>query len=104
MLIKDVGEYTVAIFNPEPNFNGRPRNEPWGRTTYICAVSQDGGKTFTRDRKFFIEDDRNNGYCYPAILDGDGYFLLAYYHSNGTGVCLNSCKIKKILHRELTEA
>ena len=104
MLIKDVGDHTVAIFNPEPNFNGRPGNEPWGRTPYVCAVSQDGGKTFTRDRKFYIEDDRNNGYCYPAIIDGDGYFLLAYYHSNGTGVCLNSCKIKKILHCELTEA
>ena len=102
MLVKDVGDYTVAVFNPEPNFNGRPASEPWGRTPYVCAVSDDRGQTFTKDRTFYIEDDRHNGYCYPAILDGTDYFLLAYYHSNNTGVCLNSCKIVKIQHCELT--
>lgn len=101
MLVKDAGDYTVAIFNPEPNYNGRPAHEPWGRTPYVCAVSDDRGKTFTKERMFFIEDDRHNGYCYPAIIDGADYFLLAYYHSNHTGVCLNSCKIVKILHSEL---
>lgn len=101
MLIKDVGSYTVAIFNPEPNYNGRPACEPWGRTPLVCAVSDDRGQTFTKDRMFYIEDDRSNGYCYPAILDGSDYFLLAYYHSNGTGVCLNSCKIIKVQHNEL---
>ena len=101
MLVKRTGPYTVAVFNPEPNYNGRPKEEPWGRTPYVCAVSTDDGKTFTKDRMYYIEDDRRNGYCYPAIIEGDGYFLVAYYHSNNTGVCLNSCKIVKVLHSEL---
>lgn len=101
MEVKDAGKYTVAVFNPEPNYNGRPATEPWGRTPLVCAVSEDGGRTFTKDRMFFIEDDRSNGYCYPAIFDGGDYLLLAYYHSNGTGVCLNSCKIVKIMISEL---
>ena len=28
-------------------------------------------------------------------------FLVAYYHSNGTGVCLNSTKITKITYNEI---
>ena len=45
---------------------------------------------------YMIEDDLTNNYCYPAILEGDGYFLLSYYHSNGTNCPLNSMKIVKI--------
>lgn len=101
MLVKDTGPYTVAVFNPIPSYNGRSPEEPWGRTPYVCAVSDDRGQTFKKDRMFFIEDDLSNGYCYPAILDGDGYFLLAYYHSNNTGICLNSCKILKVMHSEI---
>lgn len=101
MLVKDVGSYTVAVFNPEPNYNGRPATEPWGRTPYVCAVSTDRGQTFTKENLYYIEDDRGNGYCYPAIIEGGGYFLLAYYHSNNTGVCLNSCKIVKVSYSEL---
>ena len=102
MLVKDVGAYTVAIFNPEPLYNGRPATEVWGRTPYACAVSTDRGKTFPKERILLVEDDRSNSYCYPAILEGDDYFLLAYYHSNGTTTCLNSCKIVKIFYSELT--
>ena len=100
MLVKDVGAYTVAVFNPEPNYNGRPSGEPWGRTPLVCAVSTDRGKTFSREAIYAIEDDRANGYCYPAILACRDSFLLAYYHSNGTGICLNSCKIVKIAFSE----
>lgn len=101
MLVKDVGQYTVAVFNPEPKYNTRPAEEIWGRTPYVCALSTDRGRTFTNDKLFLVEDDRANGYCYPAILEGKDYFLLAYYHSNNTGICLNSCKIVKILFSEL---
>lgn len=100
MLVKDAGPYTLAVFNPEPNYNGRPADEPWGRTPLVCAVSTDRGKTFSKEAVYTVEDDRSNGYCYPAILEGKDYLLLAYYHSNGTGVCLNSCKIVKIAFSE----
>ncbi len=102
MLVKDFGEYTVAIFNPVPMHLLRDDDEEfWGRTPYVIAVSDDNGATFTRDKLFFLEDDLNNGYCYPALYDGDDYALIAYYHSNGSDCCLNSTKIIKISKDEL---
>ena len=101
MLVRDAGPYTLAVFNPIPKYNVRPTEEVWGRTPYVCAVSHDRGRTFRKDRIFYVEDDRGNGYCYPAILDGDGYFLLAYYHSNGLPHCLNCCKMIKVSYSEL---
>ena len=101
MLVKDCGEYTVAIFNPEPEHALRPESEPWGRTPYALAVSTDRAKTFTKEKLFYLEDDRANGYCYPAIIECEGGFLAAYYHSNGTGICLNSTKIVKVMYEEL---
>lgn len=101
MLIKDVGKFTVAIFNPIPNHLLSNDEQTWGRTPYVCSVSNDNGKTFTKEKTFYIEDDMNNGYCYPAVIDGDGYFLVAYYHSNNTGICLNSTKIVKIMYSEI---
>ena len=100
MLVKDCGKYTVAVFNPEPEHVLRKDSEPWGRTPYVLALSTDRGKTFTKEKLFYIEDDRNNGYCYPAIFEGKDYFLLAYYHSNGTDVCLNSTKMIKVMFDE----
>ena len=63
------------------------------------AVSRDDGRTFPA--LYAIEDDPNNGYCYPSIFDGGDYLLVGYYHSNGTGVPLNSNKIVKIMKSEL---
>ena len=104
MLVKDCGKYTVAVFNPEPEHFMRGENEPWGRTPYVIAVSTDKGKTFEKHNVFYLEDDRNNGYCYPAIIEVENGFLVAYYHSNGTGVCLNSTKMIKITYDELEYA
>ena len=101
MQVKDAGDCTLAIFNPVPRFTTRSATEPWGRTPLVCAVSHDRGKTFSPEGIYAIEDDLSNGYCYPAMLEGPGYFLLAYYHSNGTGICLNSCKIVKVSFDEL---
>ncbi len=101
MLIKDSGEFTLAVFNPVPAHALRPESEPWGRTPYVLALSTDRGKTFDKENMFYIEDDLTNGYCYPAVIGGDGYFLLAYYHSNNTGICLNSTKIIKVMYDEL---
>lgn len=103
MLVKSFKDLTLAVFNPVPEHVLREDDEEfWGRTPYTLAVSHDNGKVFTRENLFFIEDDLNNGYCYPAIITGDDYCLMAYYHSNNTDCCLNSTKIIKISYNELT--
>ena len=101
MLVKDCGENTVAIFNPIPEHILRRDSEPWGRTPYVMAVSKDKGNTFVKKNLYYIEDDLNNGYCYPAIYAGEDYMLVAYYHSNNTEICLNSTKIIKIMYDEI---
>lgn len=101
MLVKDCGEKMLAVFNPEPEHILRPENEPWGRTPYVLAVSEDKAQTFDKSRLYYIEDDRTNGYCYPAIIECEGGFLLAYYHSNGTDNCLDSTKIVKVMLEEI---
>lgn len=106
MQIKTVGPYTVAIFNPKPRYYGRVEVEAnetgkmlLARTPYACLVSRDGGRTFPEG--YLLEDDPGNSYCYAAVLEGDGYFLAAYYHSNDSGICLSSCKITKVMFSEL---
>jgi hypothetical protein len=101
MLVKNCGKNTVAIFNPVPEHILRDDNEPWGRTPYVMAVSKDNGKTFEKENVYYLEDDLNNGYCYPAVYEGENYMLAAYYHSNGSGICLNSTKIIKIDYSEI---
>ncbi len=101
MHVKDCGKYTVAVFNPVPEHILRKESEPWGRTPYVLAVSDDRGITFKKENIFYIEDDINNGYCYPAIFSDDNYFLVGYYHSFGTDNCLNCCKILKIKYDEI---
>lgn len=103
MLVKDCCGKTVAIFNPVPEHILRDDDtEFWGRTPYVIAVSDDNGMTFTKERLFYLEDDLNNGYCYPAVYDGGEYALIAYYHSNGSNCCLNSTKIIKISKDDLS--
>jgi hypothetical protein len=101
LLMKRAGEFTLAVFNPIPNYTTRPNADgnTWGRTPLVCAVSEDDGKTFSRI--YALEDDPNNGYCYPAIIEGDDYFLVSYYTSNGSDNCLNCSKIIKITNEEI---
>ena len=102
MLVKYCCDKTVAIFNPIPEHVLRDDDaEFWGRTPYVIAVSDDNGVSFTKEKLFYLEDDLNNGYCYPAVYDGGDYALVAYYHSNGSDCCLNSNKIIKINKDEL---
>ena len=104
LLMKRVGEFTVAVFNPIPNYTTRPNADGnvWGRTPLVCAVSEDDGKTFNPDRIYDLEDDPNNGYCYPAIIEGEDYFLVAYYHSNNNECPLTCCKMVKVMYSEIT--
>jgi hypothetical protein len=107
MSVKRAGKYTVAVFNPTPKFCGRDEARgPWGRSPLVCAVSTDDGlhhdgRSF--ERLFFLEDDLSDSYCYAALLAGEDYFLTAYYHSNGTGWCLSSTKVKKVMLDELEQ-
>ena len=108
MQVKKVGAATVAIFNPKPRYCGRIELETaetgtklWARTPFVCLVSRDGGKTFPEG--YVLEDDPANAYCYPAVFEGDDYFLVAYYHSNDSGVCLSSCKLTKVMQAEMID-
>lgn len=103
MLVKDCGELTVAVFNPIPEHILRLDSEPWGRTPYTLAVSKDRAKTFDKADLYYLEDDRDNGYCYPSIIEVENGFLVAYYHSNGAEICLNSTKIVKVMYYEISE-
>ena len=121
MLIKRVGDYTLSIFNPMGYNCLSSRTESWGsvkRTPFVCAISVDGGKGFDSTDKssyagemadfakkcFFIEDDTSSSYCYPAVIEVAGGFLISYYHSNGTTHALNCAKITKITWSELERA
>lgn len=102
MLVKKCGKLTIAVFNPIPEHILRDdEKEFWGRTPYVMAVSKDNGNTFVQENIYYIEDDLNNGYCYPAIVECENGFLIAYYHSNNTACCLNSTKIIKIMYDEI---
>ena len=103
LLMKRAGEFTLAVFNPIPNYTTRPNADGnvWGRTPLVCAVSEDDGKTFSLDRIFALEDEPNNGYCYPAIIEGKDYFLVSYYHSNNNECPLTCCKMLKVMYDEI---
>ncbi|MBQ3129232.1 MAG: exo-alpha-sialidase [Clostridia bacterium] len=101
MHVRDCGDLTAAIFNPVPEHLLRDDSEPWGRTPFVMAFSTDRGASFKKENVFYIEDDLTNGYCYPAIIECADGFLVAYYHSNGTDVCLNSTRITKVTYDEI---
>ena len=118
MQIRRTGKYTVAVFNPVPFYPLNTLTEEWNspkRTPFVLAVSEKDGVefsennlsangkllTFAKNNLFYIEDDLNESYCYPAIFEGDDYLLVAYYHSGGTERCLNCGKIVKIKYSEI---
>lgn len=117
MLVKAVGEFTVAIFNPMPWAIAFANKAPWGvtreRNPFVMAVSTDGGESLVKQdfsvrvgeflpyikHCYYIEDDRTFNYSYPAILEVEGGFLVAYYYISPERVV--SLKIKKISFEEL---
>ncbi len=102
MLVKKAQGATLAIFNPIPEHVLRDdEKEFWGRTPYVMAVNCRGDTEFSQEKLYYIEDDLNNGYCYPAVIECEDGLLVAYYHSNNTDCCLNSTKIIKIMHNEI---
>lgn len=118
MRVKRVGKYVSAVFNPLPMHCLRDDREVWQsakRTPFVCAISRDDARSFDStgkslangdlqrfyDNCYLLEDDYSNSYCYPAIIETADGFLVAYYHSNGTPVCLNCAKISKVYFNEI---
>ncbi|MBQ0125930.1 MAG: exo-alpha-sialidase [Clostridiales bacterium] len=118
MRVKKVGALTVAVFNPLPYNCMREDVEKWHspkRTPLVCAVSRDDGRSFDTTGKaasgtsldgfapnvYLIEGDTRDSYCYPAIIETKDGFLVSYYHSAGTDMCLNITKMTKIYFDEL---
>lgn len=118
MHVKQVEDLTLAIFNPVPYHPLREKTEVWQspkRTPYVCAVSRDGGLSFVGGAMtsanggfsdfvascYLLESDPENSYCYPAVIAVEGGFLVAYYHSGGSDVCLKCNRITKVSYEEL---
>jgi len=118
MKVKKVGKYTVSVFNPIGYYCTRNAFEVWKspkRTPLVCAVSRDDGRSFLptpramangalldfEKNTYLLESDEGESYCYPAVIETKDGFLVSYYHSNGTGICLNSTKIQKVYFDEL---
>ena len=118
MRVKKVGGLTVAVYNPRSYVCvGKDRQTMIGvrRTPILCAVSTDGGKSFDATAKTFVkqefrdfgdncymlEDDENDSYCYPAVIEVKDGFLVTYYHSGGTDIRLNCTKVTKVEYSEI---
>ena len=120
MRVKDIGAYTVSIFNPVPCLCTREDYTVRGsirRTPLVLAVSDDRGRSFIcsggyidgkkmiafTDSAFLLEDDISSTYCYPSIIEVKDGFLAAYYHSNGGDYTLNCLKITKVYFDEIAK-
>lgn len=118
MSVYSVHGRTIAIFNPVGYNCLREDVEDWKspkRTPFVMAVSDDGGLSFVDTTKTFrdggylsfsakcrlLESDPENSYCYPAVIETKDGFLVAYYHSDNTPICLNGTKITKVKLDEL---
>ncbi len=87
----------VSVWNPIPNYNGRPKYPAgWGRTPIVFSESGDNGETWSRP--VVIEGKEEYGYCYPAVFfTNDGAFLTAYCAGGPEdGICLARLTISKI--------
>lgn len=118
MRVKRVGDYVVAVYNPIAYNCLREEREIWEnpkRTPIVVSLSKDDGRSFNYrnaritgpctgemvNNTYLLEDDMKESYCYPSILEVRDGFLVSYYHSNGTGICLNSSKMVKVYYSEL---
>ncbi len=117
MRVKAVGPYTAAVYNPIAWNVLRTDKEIWKspkRTPLAVSLSKDGGRSFTDVRTiangaldafaaatWLLEDDPADSYCYPSIIETKDGFLVSYYHSAGSDICLNASKITKVYWSEI---
>ena len=120
MRVKKVGGLTVSVYNPRSFCSVNSGREIWGspkRTPLVCAVSRDGGRSFMWEKKlahdggfadfvdncYLLESDESESYCYAGVIGVEDGFLVAYYHSGGTDVCLNCTKVVKVEFSEINQ-
>lgn len=118
MRVKKTGELVTAVFNPMGYSCTNPNTELWGspkRTPLVCTVTDEDGKPmhkpaqsfangafkYLQERTYLIEPEGIDSACYPAILGVKDGFLVSYYHSGGTEMCLHDTKIVKVYDSEL---
>jgi len=90
LLIRDIcGEY-YAMWNPTPNYNGRPGGTYGNRTPMSIAKLENGAWS----RPYNLEDDPDTSYCYPAMIKVDGGLLAAYMACDKDGVRLTVKKVE----------
>lgn len=94
----------LAIWNPIPMYQTRKSiASGWGRTPLVGAVSADEGASWSN--YFYVDNDKDAGYCYTAIHFTDNAVLLAYCAGgpeDGTS-CLVRQRIKKIAFAEFMD-
>lgn len=120
MQVREAHGYTLAVFNPLGYSCVSDTHEVWfspKRSPFVLALSEDGGSSFADTlrvsangafRPFatacrLLEEDTQNSYCYPAIIETRNGVLIAYYHSDNTPVCFSALKITKVGLDELRE-
>ncbi len=120
MRVKRVKDMVVAVYNPIPYTVICTDTELWGspkRTPIVVSVSADDAESFTNctvtsadgglrnftKNTYLLEDDTKDSYCYPSILETADGFLVSYYHSDGSDICLQASKIVKIYQNEIEE-
>lgn len=91
------GRY-YAVWNPIPNYPGRPQPEGYwigGRTPLVIADSADG---VNFSAPITLEDDETRGFCYPAMEFLNEKTILLGYCSGGKedGCCLNRITLRRI--------
>ncbi len=118
MRVKRVGKYVAAVYNPIAYNCLRTDREVWGsprRTPIVVSLSADDGRSLDArgvniangamdaivQNTYLLEDDTSDSYCYPAILETKDGFLVSYYHSDGSEICLNSTKVVKVYFEEI---
>ena len=103
MTLRKFGNKTVGFFNPIQEslymWNEHDLFRKSNRTPLLAVVSEDDGETYGWG--YYLEDDWSNVYSYVDTVEGEDYFLAAYYHSNDTMQQLHSLKVLKVMYSEL---
>lgn len=94
----------LAVWNPVPEYNGRPKPAAWtgGRNPLVCAVVNLKERTFSNPIP--LEDDDTHGYCYVALHPLRDALLLGYCAGgpeDGSTLC--ATRIRRIEYARLNE-
>jgi len=85
-----------AVYNPYPRSMTADKGTSWGRTPLVIRKSLDDGKTWSFP--VVVEDDKDRGFCYPAVFFTKDNAMLCGYCRGGKedSSCLARLGIMKI--------